>query len=115
MSVVVCVMPGSRASAAIVRAQPHKPCAPTPTRHASGLSKDKVSLAELEAELADREEVEPSWELPCALLQYRCGTGGVEGQLRGAASTQRHTKSHAYLARTHYLNTAVALSVTRRR
>jgi hypothetical protein len=32
---------------------------------------DKATVADVEAELADLEEVEPSWELPPELTEYR--------------------------------------------
>lgn len=37
---------------------------------AEGLA-DKATIADVEAELADLEEVEPSWELPPELQEYR--------------------------------------------
>jgi hypothetical protein len=46
-------------------------CPHAAPRTLSGLSKDKVILAQLEAELAGEAEVEPSWELPAALQEYR--------------------------------------------
>jgi hypothetical protein len=37
---------------------------------AAGIT-DKATVADVEAELADLEEVEPSWELPAELQEYR--------------------------------------------
>jgi outer membrane lipoprotein-sorting protein len=37
----------------------------------SGIT-DKATLADVEAELADLDDLEPSWELPAELQEYRC-------------------------------------------
>jgi hypothetical protein len=37
---------------------------------AAGIT-DKATVADVEAELADLEEVEPTWELPAELQEYR--------------------------------------------
>jgi hypothetical protein len=45
------------------------PCAPLSLFTCAGIT-DKATIAEVEAELEDLEEVEPSWDLPAELLEY---------------------------------------------
>lgn len=86
LSVVICMLcscPITQSLLRVARALLQLVCAcgssrPTPTCSlhtlavlaAAGIT-DKATVADVEAELADLEEVEPSWELPAELQEYR--------------------------------------------